>query len=49
VYRARLLAAVARRLPKFGDIERIVALAGLDLAAQPGALPAPPKTNPDND
>jgi flagellar protein FlbD len=49
VYRARLLGAVARRLPQFGDLERIVALAGLDIAAQPGDLSAGPKTNPEND
>lgn len=38
-YRARLLAAVARRLPHYGDLDRIVALAGLDLAAVPGTGP----------
>jgi flagellar protein FlbD len=39
VYRARLLAVVARRLHQFGDLERAVALASLDAAAQPGAAP----------
>ena len=34
-YRARLLAHVARRLPNFGDLEKIAGLAGLDLSAQP--------------
>jgi flagellar protein FlbD len=38
-YRARLLAAVARRLPHYGDLDQIVALAGLDLAGEPGAAP----------
>ena len=32
VYRARLLAAVGRRLMHFGDLERVVALASLDVA-----------------
>lgn len=35
VYRARLLAHVARRLPDFGDLEKIAGLASLDLAAKP--------------
>jgi flagellar protein FlbD len=39
-YRARLLASVARRLPSFGDLERVVALASLDLSGQ--SKPAPP-------
>jgi len=34
-YRARLLAAVARRLPTYGDLQRVVALASLDVAGQP--------------
>jgi flagellar protein FlbD len=38
-YRARLLAHVARRLPNFGDMEKIVALASLDLSEQPKAPP----------
>ena len=38
-YRARLLAAVARRLPHYGDLDRIVALAGIDRAADPSAAP----------
>ncbi len=37
VYRARLLAVVARRLHQFGDLERAAALASLDVAAQPSA------------
>ncbi|MGB7265001.1 MAG: flagellar FlbD family protein [Terracidiphilus sp.] len=43
-YRSRLLAVVARRLHKFGDIERVTALASLDLAVQTAAplSPTPP-------
>jgi flagellar protein FlbD len=33
-YRARLLAAVARRLPGHGDMQRMVSLSSLDLAPQ---------------
>ncbi len=39
VYRARLLAVVARRLHQFGDLERAAALASLDVSAQPSAAP----------
>jgi len=46
-YRARLLANVARRLPTFGDIQQIVALASLDVSGQSGPASAPPKPNPD--
>ncbi|MGB8260240.1 MAG: flagellar FlbD family protein [Terracidiphilus sp.] len=42
-YRARLLAHVARRLPAFGDFQKVVALASLDLSEQP--RPAPPARN----
>lgn len=42
-YRASLLATVARRLPSYGDLQRVVALASLDVAGQPGAVPAKPK------
>jgi flagellar protein FlbD len=41
-YRARLLASVARRLPSLGDLERVVALASLDVSGQTGAVPSPP-------
>lgn len=37
-YRARLLAAVARRLHNFGDLEKIAGLLSLD----PGGLAPPP-------
>ncbi len=40
-YRARLLAVVARRLHKFDDFERVIALASLDVAGQTIA-PQPP-------
>ena len=36
-YRARLLGIVARRMQHFGDLERAAALAGIDLAGQPGS------------
>jgi flagellar protein FlbD len=38
-YRARLLATVARRLPDFGDLGKIAALASLDISGNP----APPQ------
>ena len=41
VYRARLLATVARRLPHYGDLDRIVALAGIDLAGDPAVASRP--------
>jgi flagellar protein FlbD len=36
-YRARLLAAVARRLPSYDDLPRVVSIASLDVAGQPAA------------
>ena len=39
-YRARLLAIVAKRLHNFGDLERIVALASLDVSGQPTPIEA---------
>ena len=41
-YRARLLAVVARRLHNFGDLERVAALASLDVA---GAAQRPARRN----
>lgn len=38
-YRARLLANVARRLPTFGDVQQLVALASLDVSSQPNPPP----------
>ena len=40
-YRARLLAVVAKRLHHFGDLERVVSLASLDVSDQPAAPPKP--------
>ena len=40
-YRARLLASVARRVQAFGDLQRVVALASLDVSGQGGAGAAP--------
>jgi flagellar protein FlbD len=48
-YRARLLANVARRLPTFGDIQQIVALASLDVSGQPNPPPTPIKHKPEPD
>ena len=45
-YRARLLANVARRLPTFGDIHQIAALASLDVSGQPAPSPVTPIRNP---
>jgi flagellar protein FlbD len=42
-YRARLLASVARRLPSYGELERVVSLASLDFAEQP--KPSPPSSD----
>jgi len=39
LYRAQLLAAVARRLHNFGDLEKIAGLLSLDASGQPVALP----------
>jgi uncharacterized protein YlzI (FlbEa/FlbD family) len=47
-YRARLLASVARRLPTFGDVQQIVALASLDVSGEPTPPPTPPKRDPDD-
>src|SRR5271166_4600565 len=41
-YRARLLAAVARRLSSAGELQRVVSLASLDLSGQPGPGQAVP-------
>ena len=47
VYRARLLAVVARRLHHFGDLERAAALASLDVAGAAGGAAAKPKQDAD--
>jgi flagellar protein FlbD len=46
-YRARLLANVTRRLPTFGEIHQIVALASLEVSGQPGPTPVPPRREQD--
>ncbi len=38
-YRAYLLAGVARRLPAFGDMQRVVSIASLNVAGQPKTAP----------
>jgi flagellar protein FlbD len=39
-YRARLLAGVAKRLPSFGDLQRVVSIASLDVSGQPDSAQA---------
>jgi flagellar protein FlbD len=46
-YRARLLALVARRLPSYGDLQRVVSIASVDVADQSGAAPPPSQRKPD--
>jgi flagellar protein FlbD len=48
-YRARLLAAVARRLPNYGDLQQVVALASLDVSGQPSPAQTPTPREPDSD
>ena len=38
-YRARLLAAVAKRMPSFDDLPKAVALSSLDVSGQPPSTP----------
>jgi flagellar protein FlbD len=45
-YRARLLAVVSRRLHKFDDFERVIALASLDVAGQSVLQPPGPAADP---
>lgn len=45
-YRARLLASVAKRLPSYGDQQKIVSLTSLDVSTPPSAAAAPAKRNP---
>jgi flagellar protein FlbD len=47
-YRARLLAAVARRMPSGGDVQRVVSIASLDLSGQSptAAKRSNPETGP---
>ena len=46
-YRARLPANVGRRLPTFDDVQRVAALASLDVSSQPNPPPAQPIRDPD--
>jgi flagellar protein FlbD len=48
-YRARLLANVARRLPTFGNIQQIAALASLDVSGQPSSTPVKPIRYPETE
>jgi len=45
-YRARLLVAVAKRTPAYGDLQRVVSVASLDLSEQPAAAPKPAERGP---
>jgi flagellar protein FlbD len=45
-YRARLLAAVARRLPAWADLQNVVSIASLDVSAQPSM--AAQRRNPES-
>jgi flagellar protein FlbD len=38
-YRARLLVAVARRMPAYGDLQRVVSLASLDVSGENKTTP----------
>jgi flagellar protein FlbD len=40
-YRARLLASIARRLPNYGDQQKVVSLTSVDVTGE--RKPAPPK------
>ena len=44
-YRSRLLAAVAKRLPSYGELQRAVSLTSLDVSGQPPTS-APSKHGP---
>jgi flagellar protein FlbD len=41
-YRARLLAQVAKRMPALGDLQRVTALASLDISGDSNTTQAPP-------
>ncbi|MGA2889796.1 MAG: flagellar FlbD family protein [Terracidiphilus sp.] len=45
-YRARLLASVAKRLPTYGEQQRVVSLTSLDVAGQSKLGLSPPRHNP---
>lgn len=43
-YRARLLASVVKRMPSYGDLQRVVSLASVDVTGQ-NAAQTPPRRN----
>jgi len=45
-YRARLLSVVARRLPAYEDMQRVVSIASLDVSSQTGTATALPRRDP---
>lgn len=45
-YRARLLACVARHLPAYEDLQRVVSITSLDVAGQSNAGPMQARNNP---
>jgi flagellar protein FlbD len=48
-YRARLLAAVAKRLPSYGELQKAVALTSLDVSGQPKPASTPNGNHSDDD
>jgi len=47
-YRARLLARVARRLPAFGDLQQVIAIASLDVSGETAPPAAELPIDPDS-
>jgi flagellar protein FlbD len=49
-YRARLLAAVAQRLPSYGELQKVVALTSLDVSSEQklAPKPVPGRNDPEN-
>jgi flagellar protein FlbD len=45
VYRARLLSAVARHLPSYDELQRVVSITSLDIAGKSGLASAKPHGN----
>jgi flagellar protein FlbD len=48
-YRARLLAAVAKRLPSYDELQRAVALTSLDVSSQSQPASPPLRSDPPED
>jgi flagellar protein FlbD len=46
-YRARLLSCVAKHLPAYGDFQRVVSIASLDVAGNPNVASVRPRSNLD--